>query len=91
MTTATTQPGIHALPVFVSVPVAGAVCERPRMAAYAAARCGDLPTVRFGKRLFVPVARLAKLAGREITAADIARAETIVAARKRQPERADAQ
>ena len=84
MSTASTQPSGGAVPLFVSVPVAGELCSRPRMAAYTAAWHGDLPTVRFGKRMLVPVAKLAELAGRDITADDIAAAEARACAQKRQ-------
>ena len=84
-TAATSSPALlpeSKVPLFVCVEVAGALCERPRQAAYADARRGDLPVEKFGKRLLVPVARLEERAGRPITTADIARAEEIVRARK---------
>lgn len=34
-----------------------------RFAAYAAAKSGDLPTIRMGRRILVPVARLRALLG----------------------------
>lgn len=45
------------------VPVAGAVLGLGRSAAYLAANRGDLPTVRVGRRVVVPTARLRELLG----------------------------
>jgi excisionase family DNA binding protein len=45
----------------ISVEEAGEVLGISRGAAYAAAREGTLPTVRFGRRLIVPVSRLLEL------------------------------
>jgi excisionase family DNA binding protein len=45
----------------ISVEDAGRVLGLSRGSAYAAARSGDLPTIRFGKRLLVPKAALEKL------------------------------
>lgn len=45
-----------------TVPEAGALLGLNRNASYDAAKCGDIPTVRFGKkRLRVPKAMLHKL------------------------------
>lgn len=45
-------------PLTISVPEAGKRLGIGRNAAYEAARRGDLPVLRFGKRLVVPLAAL---------------------------------
>ena len=52
-------------PRVLSVPAAGRILGLGRSAAYDAARRGDLPTLRIGRRLVVPRARLAELLGEE--------------------------
>ncbi len=47
----------------VDVPIAGNVLGLSRDSAYEAARRGDIPTLRFGRRLVVPVPRLLELIG----------------------------
>ena len=47
----------------MSVPVAGAYFGLGRDAAYAAARRGDLPVIRIGRRVVVSTAELRKLLG----------------------------
>jgi predicted DNA-binding transcriptional regulator AlpA len=47
---------------FLDVPVAGALVGLGRNAAYQAAKKGELPTIRFGKILRVPVKALRRLA-----------------------------
>lgn len=47
--------------VTISVEEAGEALGISRGAAYAAAREGTIPTVRFGRRLIVPVSRLLDL------------------------------
>jgi excisionase family DNA binding protein len=49
---------------------AAQLCGIGRATAYAAARSGDLPTVRLGRRLVVPRAALAKLLGEDLPAND---------------------
>ena len=44
-----------------SVPEAGAKIGLGKSASYEAARRGDLPTIRMGRRLFVPVVRLKRM------------------------------
>lgn len=51
------------LPPTISVPHAGKLLGLGRAAAYGAAAAGQLPTIKFGRRLFVPTARLLKLLG----------------------------
>lgn len=41
----------------ISVPKAGASIDLGRSAAYEAAKRGDIPTVRIGRRLLVPLKR----------------------------------
>jgi hypothetical protein len=51
----------------VDVPVAGRVAYGlGRNASYAAAARGDLPTIRLGKKIRVPVAQLLKQLGYEL-------------------------
>ncbi len=51
----------------IDVPTAGLILGRLcRNSAYAAAARGDLPTIRLGRRLFVPVAALRRMIG-EVT------------------------
>ncbi|MEP7738293.1 helix-turn-helix domain-containing protein [Nocardioides sp. 31GB23] len=47
----------------VTVPEAGEYLGLGRGAAYAAARRGELPTLRLGQRLVVPVPKLLELVG----------------------------
>jgi hypothetical protein len=47
----------------VSVPEGGAVLDLPRSGAYEAAKRGDLPTIRIGRRLVVPVPALLRMLG----------------------------
>ena len=49
----------------MTVPEAGLVLGLGRGPAYEAARRGDLPTIRIGRRLLVPVAALARMLGEE--------------------------
>jgi excisionase family DNA binding protein len=50
-------------PRTMTVEEAGRVLGVGRAAAYAAAKSGDLPTIRVGRRLLVPRQRLAELLG----------------------------
>ena len=45
----------------ITVAEAGTVIGLGRNAAYEAARRGDIPTIRIGRRILVPIARLKKL------------------------------
>jgi excisionase family DNA binding protein len=45
----------------VSVPEAGAMLGLSRQASYEAARRGDIPCLRFGRKLVVPIAALERL------------------------------
>ncbi len=47
----------------VSVPVAGKLLDLSRQAAYDAVARGDLPAIRMGRRLVVPVAKPRRLLG----------------------------
>ena len=44
-----------------SVPEAGSKVKLSKNAAYAAARRGEIPTIRFGKKLRVPKAKFLKM------------------------------
>jgi excisionase family DNA binding protein len=50
-------------PLTVSVEEAGRLLGISRGAAYRAAACGQIPTIRVGRRLLVPTARLHQLLG----------------------------
>jgi hypothetical protein len=76
------EPSVGSVPITLSVEVGGAVLGLRRQGAYAAAWRKELPTINFGRRRYVLVSRLEEIAGRSITAADIARAEETVRARK---------
>jgi excisionase family DNA binding protein len=51
------------LPPTLTVPHAGRLLGLGRDSAYRAAAAGELPTIKFGRRLFVPTARLLRLLG----------------------------
>jgi excisionase family DNA binding protein len=53
------------LPPVLSVAEAGQVLGLRRSASYAAARRGELPTIRFGRRVLVPTGQLLALLGLE--------------------------
>jgi hypothetical protein len=60
-------PNAEETPV-VSVPEGGRILANlGRAASYAAAQRGELPTIRVGRRLVVPVARLRALLGLDAT------------------------
>lgn len=50
-------------PLAISVPEAGRLLGISRNLAYQAAQAGEIPTVRIGRRLVVPVSRLMDLLG----------------------------
>jgi excisionase family DNA binding protein len=56
---------IRQLPLVLSVEEAGRLLDMRRSAAYAAAERGEIPVIRFGRRLVVPTARLLNLLGLE--------------------------
>jgi excisionase family DNA binding protein len=60
-----TAAGLHRmnLPGLLKVEQASALMGISRSAAYRAVAAGDLPSVRFGCRLYVPTARLLELLG----------------------------
>jgi excisionase family DNA binding protein len=51
------------LPALIGVQQACALLGISRSAGYRAAAAGDLPTIRLGRRLYVPTARLGALIG----------------------------
>lgn len=53
-----------------SVEVGGAAVSLGRGAAYAAVRRGELPSLRFGNRIVIPVPKLLELVG--VTTAEVA-------------------
>jgi hypothetical protein len=53
--------------VSTTVPIAGEILGICKKRAYAAAAKGEIPTLRFGDRLVVPVAQLRRLLGLEPT------------------------
>jgi excisionase family DNA binding protein len=62
MTAAGLLQRVH-LPALLKVEQASALMGISRSAAYRAVAAGDLPSVRFGCRLYVPTARLLELLG----------------------------
>ena len=54
---------LHELPPTLSIDEAAALCGIGRNAAYRAAHRGDLPSLRFGRRIRVPTARLLEMLG----------------------------
>lgn len=62
MTTAGLPQRMH-LPGLLKIEQASALMGISRSAAYRAVATGDLPSVRFGCRLYVPTARLLELLG----------------------------
>lgn len=62
--TAHDQTDLDALPPTLSVERAGQLLGLCRRTAYKAAASGELPTLRFGRRLVVPTPRLLQLLGR---------------------------
>ncbi len=48
-------------PVVTSVPKAGALLGLGRYASYEAAKAGDLPMIRIGRRMLVPLRALEKM------------------------------
>ncbi len=54
---------LNDLPPTISVEHAGEVLGISRRSAYRAATTGELPTIRLGRRLLVPTARLLELLG----------------------------
>jgi len=56
---------LDVLPPTITVEHAGELLGLSRSAAYRAADKGELPTIRFGRRLFVPTPRLLALLGVE--------------------------
>lgn len=55
--------GVEDLPPTISVEEAGRILGVSRRSAYRAAENGELPTLRLGRRLLVPTARLLALLG----------------------------
>jgi excisionase family DNA binding protein len=51
------------LPALIGVEQVCALLGISRSAGYRAAATGDLPTIRLGRRLYIPTARLAALIG----------------------------
>ncbi len=54
---------LRGLPPTLSVPAAGKLLGLGREGSYRAAATGELPTIKFGRRLFVPTARLLQILG----------------------------
>jgi excisionase family DNA binding protein len=55
--------GASDLPPLLSVEQACELLGVSRSVGYRAAACGDLPTLRWGRRVYVPTARLLELLG----------------------------
>jgi excisionase family DNA binding protein len=56
-------PDLAALPVFATVEEVAAVLRISRSSAYEAVAAGQIPSVRFGRKIRVPRHALARLAG----------------------------
>ena len=71
---------IDEIPSTVPAEIAGVIVDpnMGRVTAYQRAAAGDLPTIRFGKRVYVVTQKLSDLIGRAITKSDIERAEAII-------------
>jgi excisionase family DNA binding protein len=63
MSATTTAPATTSGPLTLTVEEAGRLLGISRGAAYRAAACGQIPTIRLGRRLLVPTARLHQLLG----------------------------
>ena len=74
---------IDVVPATMPVEIAGLIVDPSmgRVTAYQRAAAYDLPTMRFGKRVYVVTQKLADMLGRPITSNDIERAKTIMRAR----------
>jgi excisionase family DNA binding protein len=57
------RPGLSELPALLSVEQACELLGLSRSAGYRAATAGDIPTIRWGYRLYVPTGRLLELLG----------------------------
>ena len=57
------SPDLNGLPPTISVEHAGRLLGLGRSAAYEAAGRGELPVLRFGRRLLVPTARVLDMLG----------------------------
>ena len=71
---------VNEVPATLGVETAGLIVDpnMGRVTAYQRATLGDLPTIRFGKRVYVVTHRLAELIGRPITSADVDRANVTI-------------
>ena len=69
----TTVPGDWRSRTVVSVSVAGKLLDLSRQGAYDAASRGDLPVIRIGRRLVVPVVKLRRLLGELPASEDVGR------------------
>ena len=61
--TATTIPDLTAMPATMTIPEAAALLDVSRSAAYRAVARGEIPTIRIGRRLLVPTAKLYGMLG----------------------------
>jgi Helix-turn-helix domain len=61
-------PRLSDFPALLGIDEARALLGLSRSAAYRAAACGELPTLRLGRRLYVPTARLFELLGLPVEA-----------------------
>jgi excisionase family DNA binding protein len=67
-------------PATMSIPTAARLLGISRSAGYRAAACGQIPTIRIGRRLLVPTARLHQLLGitdHDSPAVGVAEGETV--------------
>lgn len=76
---------IEEIPATISAEIAGVIVDpnMGRVTAYQRAASGYLPTIRFGRRVFIVTQKLSEMIGRPITKSDIARAEAIIRERNK--------
>jgi excisionase family DNA binding protein len=61
--TATIVPDLTAMPATMTIPEAARLLGISRSAAYRAVARGEIPTIRIGRRLLVPTAKLYAMLG----------------------------
>ncbi len=61
--TATIIPDLSTMPATMTIPEAAELLGISRSAAYRAVARGEIPTIRIGRRLLVPTAKLYQLLG----------------------------
>lgn len=75
--TNTQRQALSDLPLALTIEEAGAVLKLGRSASYAAARRGEIPTIRIGRSLRVPRQKLAQLLGENENSARAANTDAV--------------